>query len=320
MPLRILIALGAGAISAIAFASAAVGHPLAAGLFFILTPLPLFLAGLAQGWTGAAIAGAGAALLLTIIGTTQTGIFFVATTAAPVAFLSYLALLHRAAPEDADTRDAVEWYPPGRLVIWVAIISGLLSLLLVVLLGGTQEALRDQIKPAVEAMIKTLPPEVSVPPEAVPGIVDVSVALFPGAAATLPMITLLFNLWLAAKITHASGQLSRPWPDIAAMQFPRGTPLALLVTTLAGGTAGLLGLAGAAFSGTLFFAYALMGLAVIHYLTRGAPWRSFALWVTYAGLILSNGLALLVVALLGLVDTIWPLRRSPPPPSRPPVA
>ncbi len=70
-------------------------------------------------------------------------------------------------------------------------------------------------------------------------------------------------------------------------------------------------MAGGAVSGALFLAYVLLGLAIAHYATRGAGWRSFALWALYAALLFINPV-ILIVALAGLVDTIWPLRRPPP--------
>ena len=72
------------------------------------------------------------------------------------------------------------------------------------------------------------------------------------------------------------------------------------------------------------FAYVLMGLAVVHFITRGQPWRGFALWGLYAALlVLSTGVSL-AIALLGLADGFVSIRRrtgTPPPASgggRPP--
>ena len=64
-------------------------------------------------------------------------------------------------------------------------------------------------------------------PLAVPGVsnadrlVDFLVAAMPPAAAVLATITNVFNLWLAARVVKFSGRLKRPWPELAAMTFPR---------------------------------------------------------------------------------------------------
>jgi hypothetical protein len=76
----------------------------------------------------------------------------------------------------------------------------------------------------------------------------------------------------------------------------------------------------AGFAGPLFFAYVLLGLAVVHFVTRGKPWRPFALWALYAALFVINTVASVAVALLGLAEAIWPMRRPPPPPNRPPAS
>jgi hypothetical protein len=57
MSYRLLIALGAGLISAVVFASATTGPLLMRMVLFLLTALPLFLAGLGLGPRAAAVAG-----------------------------------------------------------------------------------------------------------------------------------------------------------------------------------------------------------------------------------------------------------------------
>ena len=69
------------------------------------------------------------------------------------------------------------------------------------------------------------------------------------------------------------------------------------------------GLIAAGFAGPLFFAYVLLGLAVVHYMTRGRPWRPFALWGLYASLFIMNTFASLAIALLGLAEAVWPMRK-----------
>ena len=60
------------------------------------------------------------------------------------------------------------------------------------------------------------------------------------------------------------------------MTGPQGTPLAFGIMLLATMLDGYPGLAASAFSGGLFAAYLLLGLATLHYTTRGRPWRPFA--------------------------------------------
>jgi hypothetical protein len=81
---------------------------------------------------------------------------------------------------------------------------------------------------------------------------------------------------------------------------------------------GLSGLIAAGFAGPLFFAYVLLGLAVVHYVTRGRPWRPFALWGLYLALFIMNTVASLAIALLGLAEAIWPIRKMAAPRNDPP--
>jgi len=146
----------------------------------------------------------------------------------------------------------------------------------------------------------------------------IALALLPAASAISTMGSLLFNLWLAGRITMASGRLQRPWPDLAAMVYPPTAPLMLAAATAAGFLAGLPGMIAAGFAGPLLFAYVLLGLAVVHYTTRGRSWRPFALWGLYASLFIMNTIASLAIALLGLAEAIWPMRKLSPPPDEPP--
>lgn len=310
MTQRILIPVGAGLVSAVTFVSVALGHPGLGILLFFVIPLPILLAGLAQGWTSALIAGSAACLFILLAGGPLAASAFAVSQAVPAVALSYLALLNR----PGDTPDMFEWYPAGRLVIACALIGAVLSLAFMFALGGTHEALKEKIAPIAEATIKAQLKDVAGPSpiadEDIPKLVDLAVSLMPAMTAITVMGELLLNLWLAGRVTLASGQLARPWPDLGLLEFPRGTPLALAAATGAGFLTGFPGMAGGAFSCTLFLAYVLLGLAIAHYTTRGASWRPLALWALYLALLFISP-TILIVALAGLANTIWPLRRPP---------
>lgn len=309
MTRQTLIALGAGLVSAVTFISVALGKAGLGVLLYLIISLPIFLVGLAMGWAAAAIAGIGATIVILLIGgPVAAGGFAVTQAAAPV-LLTYLALLNRPATAPGD----VEWYPPGRLVIAAALLGAALSVVFMIVLGGSADAIKEKIAPLIQSMIEAqfgATGGVPIPKEDVPKLVDVAVAILPAMSAITIMGALLLNLWLAGRITRASGQLNRPWPDLGLIAYPRGTPLAFAAATAAGFFGGLPGMAGSAASGALFLAYLLLGLAIIHHATRGTTWRPFALWALYLALLFINP-ALLAVALIGLADAVWPLRRKP---------
>ena len=305
---RLLIPIGAGLVSAVTFVSAAVGHPGLGVLLLLIIPLPLLLAGLVQGWQSAFVAGLTASLIILLIADAVLAGAFALGFAAPPVLLSYLALLNRPGATPAET----EWYPAGRLVLACAVTGGLLSSAFALGLGGTHAALEEQLGPTAEAFLKAQFEAAGAPIEAekLPEFVGVAITMLPAMMAVVATGILLFNLWLAGCVTLAAGHLAPPWPDLALIDYPRGTPLALAFTTGAGLLEGFPGMAGVAFSGPLYLAYVLLGLAIIHYTTRGASWRGFALWTLYVGLLFVNP-AILLVAIAGLVDTIRPLRRPP---------
>lgn len=307
MPYRLLIGLGAGFVSAVVFASATTGPLLMRMLLFLLTPLALFLAGLGLGPPAAVVAGVAGIALVVAAGSATAALVFAASQAIPVALLVYLSTLNRPAG------DATEWYPVGRIVLAAALIAGAFSTLTLMLLGGDIDALRASLRALLQSFVTTelakMPDAPALGPAEIDEATAVALALLPAASAFSTMGSLLFNMWLAGRITLASGRLRRPWPDVAAMSYPSGTPLVLAVAIGAGFLKGLPGLIAAGFAGPLFLAYVLMGLAVVHYVTRGRPWRPFALWALYAALFIMNTLASLAVALLGLADAVWSLRQ-----------
>ena len=316
MPYTLLIALGAGLVSATVFASATTGPLLMRMALFLLTPLALFLAGLGVGPMTAAIAGIVGTALVFAAGSLTAAVVFAASQALPVFLLSYLATLNRT------TGDLTEWYPVGRIVLAAALIAGAFATLTLLLLGGDVDTLRASLRALLENFVNTELPKMPDAPTLGPKEIDeataLALALLPAASAISTMGSLLFNMWLAGRITLASGRLQRPWPDLPALTFPVGTPLLLVVATGAGLLPGLAGLIGAGFAGPLFLAYVLLGLAVVHYITRGRPWRPFALWALYAALFIMNTVASLAIALLGLTESIWSIRKMAPPRNEPP--
>jgi hypothetical protein len=315
----LLIGLGLGLVAAVVFASATTGPLLARFVLFFITPLPIVLAGLGWGWRVAALAGATGTALIGLVAGPPYALAFAASHALPAVALTYLALLSR----EADAGDgqggtpATEWYPPGRIVIWSAIFAGLLSAATLMMLGADLEGLRKALGAFIESMIKSSMPDMPsgqpIDPAQIDALTNTTVALLPAASAFSWMGSLLFNMWLGGRITLASGQLARPWPDLAAMEFPRGTAIAFAATLLASSLEGYPGIAASCMSGALFLAYVLVGLAIVHYATRANSWRVFVLWALYASILLANVWAIVAVAMLGLADTVLQLRQRFPP-------
>ena len=316
MPISLFIGAGSGLVSAALFASAATATSLA-GFLFYLAPLPLCLAGL--GWGGmAALLSAltGIVVIATSLGAATAAVFAL-SIAAPTALLAHLALLTRpAATPNGQVVGALEWYPPGRIVGWAALIAGLLAGILVLTIGYDQDAYRDTIRQILEhSTLKELDRNGTVfTEEAIASLSSVLARALPAAFAIIWFTITLFNLWIAALIVDASGRALRPWPDLRGFELPNA-----LVPLFAGALAasflpGLPGLLATGLAGALLFAYVLQGLAVIHLYSHGLPFRAVLLTAVYLGILLLGWVAL-VVAILGLAEPLLGLRRRGQPPT-----
>ncbi len=320
---KLVIGLGLGIISAVVFASATTGPMMMRYVLFLLTSLPIFLAGLGWGWRTAAIGGISSVGLVAFAGGPMIGLVFGASQVLPAIVLCYLALLNREYQPDPSQPPTTEWYPPGRLVLWSAVMAGGLTLAVLALASGSMDAVQASIRDYITSTLKdglaTAEGRAPLDETQISQLTDMLVALLPAASAVSWMTAMIFNLWLAGRITLASGQLERPWPDIAALDYPPGTALMLIAAILASGASGIAGGAGTGFLGAFFLAYLLAGLAVIHFVTRGHTWRPFALWGLYAALFVVNVWIAVLIALVGLADRPLRLRAraqaagTPPP-------
>lgn len=317
MPGFILIGLGGGLASAVLFASAASGGGAGRMLLYLLVPLPSLLSGLGWGSAAAGVAAlAGAAGVTAALGVKSAFMFFL-THGVPVAAICYLALLARPVDETAGPgATTLEWYPPGHLVTAAALIAGGLATLSLLVLGPDLDALRMLLRDLIQnVFLKELPGFRDRPlsEHEMAAITEFALYALPAGFAIMWLGSFLLNLWLAGRITQTSGRLIRPWPDLAAMTFPRWLTLSLAGAFALTFTTGYPALLGSGFAGAFFLAYVLMGLAIVHFITRGRPSRPFVLWGVYLSLLILNTWAALIIALLALMEPFLPLRRTTPP-------
>ncbi|MGZ3286468.1 MAG: DUF2232 domain-containing protein [Xanthobacteraceae bacterium] len=296
----VLVGLGAGAAAALLFASVVSGS-LAAVFLFYLAPLPIMIAAL--GWSH--IAGLIAAASATAAVAVLSGVFFVAVPV--IAFgawwLGYLALLARPAVNGGG--GALEWYPVGRLVLWAAVLGTLIVAAAVPNFGTDQESLQAALRKTYERILRDQ------------ALIDVLVVAVPPAAAVFSTVTNVFNLWLAARAVKISGRLKRPWPDLAALTLPPSSS-ALLAAAIAGSfLPDLAGVLAGVLAASLLMAFAILGFAVLHAITRGMRARIVMLTALYAAAIVL-GWPVLAMAILGLAEILLNIRsrvarkRGPP--------
>jgi hypothetical protein len=316
----IAIAIAAGAASALMFASIVSGAPISLVLFN-LAPLPLMVAAIGWGPLSAAIGGIAAATVFGLLFGMPFAIIYAMIAALPAWWLGHLALLGRQVPnitsgESAATPPAsvMEWYPPGRLLLWIAGIAALLAFVILLTIGTDSEAIAAAMKGGFSRMVRLFALRGFAFDE---GVIDTMVAIAPAGVPTGPIIILTINLWLAGKIAVTSGLLNRPWPDLRATALPPMTLVVLCVALAFCFTGGLLAVLAKVVAGALLTAYALTGLAALHTLTLALRNRAIWLVVSYAAMVVLFW-PLLAMAVLGLADAVFGLRerfmRTRPPP------
>ncbi len=310
MPAFLIIGAGSGLISAALFASAATATALA-GVLFYLAPLPICLAGL--GWGGMAVllsALTGTVVIAAALGPATAAVFAI-SIAAPAALLTHLALLSRPAitPQGQQVA-ALEWYPPGRIVGWAALMAGLLAGILVLFLGYDQESYRESIREILNhSALKELDRDGTLfTDENIANLSAVLARALPAVFAVVWLTITLFNLWMAGLIVDASGRARRPWPDLHALELPNAFLPVFAGALAASFLPGLPGLLATGLAGALLFAYVLQGLAVVHVYSRGVPLRSLLLATVYLGILLLGWVAI-IVAIIGLAEPLLGLRQ-----------
>ncbi len=313
----LLIGIGAGAAAALLFASVASGSLLSIALFY-LAPLPIMIAAIGWShWIGLFAAFVSAAALGVAFGV-KFLIAYLLGVGLPAWWLGYLAMLAR------PTGDAggVEWYPPGMLVLWAALLAALAVLCAIPHFGLDQASFESALRSAFERVLRAQTDTPADAPLVLPGTADPQrwldflVVVIPPAAAGVGTVTHLLNLWLAGRIARISGRLHRPWPDVPTMRFPLWATAGTTIVFAASFVPGLVGTASGIVTAALLLAYGALGLAVVHAVTRGTAVRGLVLGGVYAAVLLF-GWPVLLASMIGLADTAIDFRgrlarRRPP--------
>jgi len=315
----VLIGLAAGCASALMFASIISGA-LISLLLFYLAPLPLMVAALGWGPIAATIGGIVAASGLGVIFGLPYCIAFVITVALPAWWLGHLALLGRplpaTAPEGGSAPAAVqiEWYPIGRILLWIAGFAALTTIAAMLTLGTDAETITNSLR---RGLLRILGARDAASAGDIERWVAALAVIAPAAATIVAMMTLTLNLWLAGKITATSGRLHRPWPDLKSAELPPMTLVALSVALAFCFIGGLVAMFAQITTTALMMAYGLTGFAVLHTLTLALKSRVIWLCCAYA-VVVTFGWPVLAMIALGLADAIFGIRqrylRSRPPP------
>ena len=318
---QLLAGLGAGVASAVVLITAATGGTMFALFTFIfLAPLPIVITGLGWGWASGALAAVVAALVMAGLLQFKAAVLHLVAVGAPMAIFAYYLMLNREVQSpDNSQAPAIEWYPIGRILGIAAIIGGALGSAALLSVATSVEGLETEIRKVVDRIVSgELPfPDQNLrkpTEEELEAFVKLMTASFSAAFATFWMMLACFNLWLGGLITSASGRLARPWPDLSLMALPTHTPLLFVGAIGLSFLPGYPGLIASGFASAFFFAYLVVGLAIVHNLTRGIAVRPLLLVMVYFSLVFLNPFSSIIVAMLAIAEPISPFRRRPPNP------
>jgi hypothetical protein len=308
----VLIALAGGCASALMFASTS-SRALISLLLLNLAPLPLMVIALGWGPLSATIACVAASFALAAIFGIPLGVGYVISMALPAWWLGHLVLLGRPVMSSGNGMAGpdVEWYPVGRILVWIAAFASLTTFCSLLMLGTDAATILAAMKQGLQRMLDILGIAAD------DKLLDAMLTIMPACGVIGFMVTLSVNLWLAGKITGMSGRLRRPWPDLKTVALPKIALAALCVAvacTLAGG---LLTILAEIVTSALMIAYGFAGFAVLHTLTLTLKSRALWLGSAYAAVVLFVW-PVIGVVVLGLADAVFGFRqrywrRQPPP-------
>jgi len=319
----ILTGIAAG-LAAAAMQGVALSLSLVTILIFYLSPLPLFLAGFSRGWASALLG----AVVMTVALAFLTGSFAFAIMAlvsaglAPVV-ASMLSMISRSTSADSKASkssdegeartDDREWYPEGRLVLWLAAIAAVVTGISVLVMGADIETFKDfltkQTTPILDAFEKQMPPgQAPFPRE---NFMSMMVTALPVIASTIWLLATVTSMRIAIVLLAKNQRSLRPWALFDRLSFPSNSVIALLGALAAAyflsGVPKLLALGAV---GAFVTAFTLLGLAVVHHFLAKNSARPLLLGLLYSGLLLFSWLLAVPLTVLGLIDLNFNFRKS----------
>jgi hypothetical protein len=302
----ILVGIAAGIAAALMFL-APVGGTVLAFPLFILTGLPIGLAGLGWGIAAGAIAAVVGTLAIFAVLSTIGAASFVLLFAAPIFWAARLALLSRPVGEQP-SGDSRDWYPLGRILVHLAIAAAIGVVLIGALIGFDRAALTTEMTQALVEWLSAMQ-TTGTPPTAVElePFVRFNLAVMPITVPVILLLMLIFDLWLASIVARASGRLQRPREKLWGVELPNQALIALAVVIALAFLPGTAGEIARVFGGALAGAAALTGLAVMHALTASLSGRTVLLAIVYA-LMVFSGLPLILFIFLAVGEALFHLR------------
>jgi len=319
MPNWILTGLAAG-LAASAMQGVALSLSLVTIIIFYLSPLPLFLAGFSRGWASALLGAVVMAVMLVILtGSLAFALMALISAGLAPVVASMLSMVSRSASttslEGEARTDDREWYPEGRLVLWLAAIAATVTGISILIMGSDIETFKTfltaQTTPLLDAFEKRMPP--GQPPFPRESFIAMMVTGLPIVAAAVWLLSTVTSMRIAIVFLTRNNKALRPWAKFDKLAFPTNSVIVILGALAAAyfftGVPKLLALGAV---GAFVTAFTLLGLAVVHHFLANNSARPLLLGLLYSGLLLFSWLLAVPLTVLGLIDLNFNFRKSKP--------
>ncbi|MBM3540541.1 MAG: DUF2232 domain-containing protein [Alphaproteobacteria bacterium] len=299
---KLPFAIGAGLAGAALLLLALSGLPALMVLLY-LVPFPLFLAGLMLGLGPLAIAGVVGTALVLVLGGPVPGLAFPALFVVPALVIVRQALLSRTG-QDGTT----EWYPPGLLAGWLAIMAAAALAVVDIVFLGADDGLEGVIAETLPRVLQQIAG--GDPPAELKAGIERMTRTLPAMMAWVWMGITALNAVIAQNVAQKANKALRPTPDYVRIEAPVWMAYALALAVVLGlvgpDRLDYLGANAAAIFALPFF---FVGLAVAHAFARRSSRRGAGLAGFYIALILLGDIAMFAVSTLGLAEQFIHLRR-----------
>ncbi len=299
-----LIAAGllAGLVAGILYVAAG-GGSFVSLLLFYAAPLPLAIAGFVWFWPASVAALVSGGVVVAYVGDVTLAVIFTLSFSLPVAWFCNRILLFRETAPDNSAPERV-WYPLGHIVASVSLVSAALAIAGIFTVSDSFDAYQTFVREHFQGIndsSELQPDGVQIDIDAYNQFLDQLTYLLPVLLVSGWIMIMLLNLFGGAKIAALSGQFIRPWEDLGQITLSKNYAFAMVPVfagTFLTGFPGLVSLIGL---GALAIAHAVIGLAVVHVVTRGMAMRPAILGVVYGSLLLLGAPALILGG-LGLAE------------------
>ena len=295
----LLIALVGGLASATFFLAVRTGAPGAIALTY-LASVPVLAVGLSQGLLNSVIAATIAVIAIMIgIHATAAGIY-IAIAAIPALIVIRQSLFSR----PGTTPEELDWYPIGLILGHLAVYGLIVLAIISIYFLGDEGGLTGKSQRLLEAVISRVTaanPQLVIPVEGI-------ARYLPGLLLSVWLLISIVNATLAQNVLSRIGHAIRPLPNYSSMELPNWMSIALALAILFSFFSGVIGDFGRNASLLLSTPFFLLGLAVIHTLSRRVSARGPVLFGVYFLLVIVGWLLALVV-LLGVLEQWISLRQ-----------